>query len=125
MTQRALRLVVAGTGTGVGKTHVACALLRMLTARGIEAVGLKPVETGVTPSPELNGGHEPATLSDAERLRRAGGTFHVKRSPCSFVDPVSPHLAARRVGERIEVPAIERWVGEHAARVILVETAGG
>jgi dethiobiotin synthetase len=42
----ALRVVVAGTGTGVGKTHVACALLAAWGAR-IRVAGLKPVETGV------------------------------------------------------------------------------
>jgi dethiobiotin synthetase len=39
--------VLVGTGTGVGKTHVACALLRAWCAHGGDAVGLKPIETGV------------------------------------------------------------------------------
>ena len=39
---------VTGTDTGVGKTLVACALLRALRARGIDVAGFKPVETGST-----------------------------------------------------------------------------
>jgi dethiobiotin synthetase len=40
---------VTGTDTGVGKTVVACALIRALRARGIRAGGMKPIETGVGP----------------------------------------------------------------------------
>jgi dethiobiotin synthetase len=99
----ALRLVLVGTGTGVGKTHVGCALIEAGEALGIEAVGLKPIETG-----------EPSTApSDQDRLeevvrgfhvkRGSSPTFHVKQSPYRFTDPVSPHLAARRVGVRIDL----------------------
>ncbi len=37
---------VTGTDVGVGKTHVVCALLRDLTARGVRAMGCKPVSCG-------------------------------------------------------------------------------
>ena len=34
-------LFVTGTDTGVGKTTVACALVRLLRRRGVDAVGFK------------------------------------------------------------------------------------
>ena len=37
---------VTGTDTGVGKTRVACALLRALVRSGVRAVGMKPVAAG-------------------------------------------------------------------------------
>ena len=37
---------VTGTDVGVGKTHVVCALWRDLTARGVRAMGCKPVSCG-------------------------------------------------------------------------------
>jgi len=40
-------IFVTGTDTGVGKTVVACALVRALRARGIDAGAMKPIETGV------------------------------------------------------------------------------
>ena len=40
-------VVVTGTDTGVGKTVVACALLRGLRARGLSVGAMKPIETGV------------------------------------------------------------------------------
>ena len=56
-------LFVTGTDTGVGKTLVACAILRALRARGIDLGALKPVETGVD-------GDRPA---DALALQAAAG----------------------------------------------------
>ena len=38
---------VTGTDTGVGKTVVACALLRNWAAQGRRAVGMKPVAAGI------------------------------------------------------------------------------
>jgi dethiobiotin synthetase len=37
---------VTGTDTGIGKTLVACALVHALRARGLDAVGMKPVASG-------------------------------------------------------------------------------
>lgn len=109
-----VRVAVVGTGTEVGKTHMSVALLHALTLRGYSAVGLKPVESGV-------GDGE----SDTSRLA-AAGTFHVKHSaPYRFADPVSPHLAARRVGTIINLGRIVEWVAACAAPWTVVETAGG
>lgn len=111
---RPVRLAVVGTGTGVGKTHLGVALLHALTLKGQSAVGLKPVESG------LGEGE-----SDTSRLAGAG-MFHVKHlAPYRFPDPVSPHLAARRVGVTIELARIVDWVAACAAPWTVIETAGG
>jgi dethiobiotin synthetase len=112
------RVVVTGTGTEIGKTHTTCALLG--AARG-PALGLKPVESGVE-----DGGDG----ADANALRRASHPmFHVKHSPTPYLfrDPVSPHLAARREGRRIDLRRILAYV-ENAPREALplfVELPGG
>ena len=62
----AMRIVLVGTGTGVGKTHVACCLVRALSQRAIDVVGLKPIETGIEP-----GASSPSSNSDQARLFRA------------------------------------------------------
>ncbi len=66
-------VVVVGTGTDVGKTHVATAVLR---AWGVHAktIGYKPVETGVGPS---------GVGEDARSLAEAS-TFHVKHPPLVY-----------------------------------------
>lgn len=121
------RLVLLGTGTGVGKTHLGVQLVRAWRQRGHPAWGLKPVESGVDGS---------AGPSDAERLRAAGDTsiddLHLHALP----DPISPHLAARRMGVEISLDEITAWIhraeGRQAAlhdnaphAMSLVETAGG
>lgn len=119
-----------GTGTAVGKTHVGCALIRALANAGHRAIGLKPVETGVLPAEAASHG-----ASDQERLYEASAAFHVKqstppvfhvkRSLYAFAPAISPHLAARAVGVRIDLGAIRAWIAEHTAPTVVVETAGG
>ena len=73
------RIVLVGTGTGIGKTHLGVALVQALAAAGIEVAGLKPVESGVGTGP-----------SDADLLAGAS-SFHVKppRRPTGW-PPRSP-----------------------------------
>jgi dethiobiotin synthetase len=121
------RLAIVGTGTGVGKTHVACTLIESAAQLGIEAIGLKPVETGVVEGA--------ADATDQERLwgasqvfhvkRGIDATFHVKRALYSWPDPVSPHLAARRAHDELDLLSIQRWVHLQRAPLAIIETAGG
>ncbi len=103
----ARRIVLLGTGTGVGKTYVGEQLVRALGSLG-PTLGLKPIESGVpndpvTPTPEL---------SDAERLRRAStATSAPLPLHCYALEaPISPHLAAERVGVRLELDQIRAWI---------------
>ena len=105
------RIVVVGTGTDVGKTYVACHIVRSLQKQGA-TVGLKPVESGVE-----------TVAADAIALGDAGDRFVPPRY--ALPAPVSPHLAARLVGEHIDLDAIVSWVQRHEMRHTVVETAGG
>ncbi len=108
------RIVLVGTGTGIGKTHLGVALVKALADTGAEVAGLKPVESGVVAG-------EPC---DASRLS-AVSTFHVKLPPpYALAAPVSPHIAAAREGMLISLPPILRWVESVAAPWVVVETAG-
>jgi dethiobiotin synthetase len=109
-------VIVTGTGTGIGKTHVSEALLRALSDSFRRVTGLKPVETGV-------GGSE---RSDRERLESAS-SFHVKQSGYLFAQPVSPHLAARESAQTIEAGVLQSTVDRvrEQADLTLVELAGG
>jgi dethiobiotin synthetase len=109
-------VLVTGTGTGIGKTHFAEALLLALGKLGLKAVGIKPVETGLS-----EGG-----VSDAERLS-AASSFHVKHVGLRFGEPVSPHLAAREAGVPVVLNEIAAEVHRAVAPadVAVVELAGG
>jgi dethiobiotin synthetase len=118
MDSAGLLLVVAGTGTEIGKTHVSCALLRAW-GETRSCLGYKPIETGVPMGQEGE---------DARSLREAS-TFHVKPPPYrqTFVEPISPHLAARREDLEIDIDRIVAEVGALRRQVdgVLVELAGG
>jgi dethiobiotin synthetase len=109
-----LRVVVVGTGTEVGKTHVGCALLGAARARQLPAIGLKPIESGVDVAPG----------PDARALAKAGSEASLAPPYCLH-DPISPHLAARRAGVEIDLPAVVLWIAKHRAPLLVVETAGG
>jgi dethiobiotin synthetase len=115
---RAPLIVVTGTGTEIGKTHVTSALARAWGTRA-RIAAIKPVETGMAAGAEGE---------DAARLR-ASSTFHVKHWPLApfvFEPPVSPHLAARQAGARISLEPIRAFVEQFAdADGVLVELAGG
>ena len=79
-----MRLIVTGTGTGVGKTVVTAALAAC--AAGEVAV-VKPVQTGVRPG-------EDGDLAEISRLSRIHDLHEFARYP----DPLSPERAAARSG---------------------------
>ena len=110
---------VTGTDTGVGKTLVACALLRAFAGAGRSTVGMKPVAAG----------SEGGRWADVEALAGASAV----RAPANLVNPyafepaVAPHIAAELAGVRIEIESIERAYEElsRRAEVIVVEGVGG
>ena len=113
-------VLVSGTGTEIGKTHLSTALLRAsaLNSPSLRMAGIKPVETGA-PAGGLG--------ADAETLGRVS-TFHVKHSPPYMLRrAVSPHLAARDEGVALELAPIVDYVQLVRAEsdLVLVELAGG
>jgi len=107
-------IAVTGTGTGVGKTHLACALVGGLLDRGTRAIGWKPVESGV----------DGAAGADEALLREASG---IATPTIRLRAPLSPHLAARHEGIELDAAALRETLAELAARweVVVVELAGG
>jgi len=112
-------LFVTGTDTGVGKTLVACALVRGLRARGLDAGAMKPVETGVGDAGPL----------DALALRRAAGDSDPLEDICPlpYALPAAPTVAASADGRDVELWAIRRAYERVIARhdCVIVEGAGG
>ena len=116
-------LFVTGTDTGVGKTLVSAALLHTLALRRARVVGMKPVAAGLARRGET-------WVSDDVLALRAASTVSVPASldnPVALPEPLSPHLAAARAGQRVEVAGL--LVAQRAllelADVVLVEGAGG
>jgi dethiobiotin synthetase len=108
-------LVIVGTGTDVGKTVVAATLLARYGPE-IPLAFWKPVATGA------RDGRDTATV---EAL--AGDRAAILAESYLFEEPVSPHLAARLAGQRIEPAALLADFDRHraGARTLVIETAGG
>lgn len=110
---------VTGTDTGVGKTVVSCALIRGLRHRGVDAAGMKPIETGVGAAGPL----------DAIALRRAAGDADLLDDVCPqrFAMPAAPTVAAQAEGRRVDLDAVDAAYGRLRARhdFLVVEGAGG
>ncbi|MEY8875738.1 MAG: dethiobiotin synthase [Leptothrix sp. (in: b-proteobacteria)] len=114
---------VVGTDTGVGKSRVSAALLHSLARDGRRVVGMKPVAAGAA---WLNGVW---TSDDAVALRAASNVAvpTALDNPVLLDEPLSPHLAAARMGRQIRLEPIVAACNElrRRADAVVVEGAGG
>lgn len=112
---------MTGTGTGVGKSVVAAAIVAALNTGGHRVAAFKPVVSGLD---------EPAARWPADHVLLAAATGWQTPelvSPYVFGPAVSPHLAAALDGVRIE-PAILTAAFARAtagAEAVVCEGVGG
>lgn len=107
---------VTGTDVGVGKTHVVCALLRDLTARGERAMGCKPVSCG-----------------DRKELRSMREAAGQPTLPLDSINPrylrtaADPRMGAEFERQSVSISALAGQVQTLAAEydTLLVEGVGG
>ncbi|MCB9659884.1 MAG: dethiobiotin synthase [Polyangiales bacterium] len=108
---------VTGTGTNEGKTFVTRGLARHLRRRGVDVAALKPLETGVDPTPV-----------DAQALAHACGRPELADLPGFYraCAPLSPFSATMR-GEPPVPPtsSLITSLDQVVCDIMLVEGAGG
>lgn len=121
-----MKLFVAGSHTEIGKTYVACALIRAARAQGTSVDALKPVLSGFEP--------EDWTGSDSGRLLAALGAAPTQAaleaiSPFRYAAPLAPPMAARLEGKTLTLQDLagvsHDWLARTKADLALVESAGG
>ncbi|MGD1211071.1 MAG: dethiobiotin synthase [Candidatus Acidiferrales bacterium] len=103
------RFFITGTDTGVGKTVVSA-----LLCAALDAIYWKPIQTGTCEGTDRRTVMRLARLPQSRTIPEAYG----------FALPVSPHLAARRSGVRIDLRKI-RMPRIAADENLIVEGAGG
>jgi dethiobiotin synthetase len=116
---------ITGTGTDIGKTWLACALLRIWREQRLRPEALKPVLSGFDPA-------NPAA-SDAGALLDALGRPVDARAldaiaPWRYAAPLSPDMASAREGRLVPFDALAaftRRAAERAEGPLLVEGVGG
>jgi dethiobiotin synthetase len=115
---------ITGTDTGVGKTVVACELLKKLRSEGNQTAALKPVASGCI---ETGAG---LRNLDALQLQQAA-TLNVPYefiNPFLFVPPIAPHIAAAEIGVSLSVNNIMKAchpILTSTVDFVVVEGAGG
>jgi dethiobiotin synthetase len=116
-------IFVTGTDTGVGKTVVACALVRGLKAQGLKVAVMKPVASGSELTPQ--GLRNPDALALAAAAGYEGP--YSELNPYCFEPPISPHIASKEAGIEIDVGMIRHVYDRLAAGMdwVVVEGAGG
>src|SRR5205807_9028271 len=114
-------ILITGTGTDVGKTFVAGALVRHLRSGGKPVEAIKPVVSGFDPS--VLAGSDPGLLLTA--LGRRATLEEIDRiSPWRFSAPMSPDLAAAHEGRSIDFNKLVAFCnrsGSKAAGHLLIE----
>lgn len=114
---------IAGTDTEIGKTTIACGLVRKLADMGARVAVMKPVASGCRRTAEG------LRNDDAEALIAASGDSwpYAAVNPFAFAPPIAPHIAAAEAGVEIAPELIARQARRFSneADQIVVEGVGG
>jgi dethiobiotin synthetase len=89
---------VTGTDTGVGKTVAACALIHALRAAGERVVPMKPIAAGAIQRGGRWMNEDTLALIEAAGF---GIDTAARVTPLLLREPMAPHIAAMREGQRI------------------------
>ncbi|HVI58025.1 MAG TPA: dethiobiotin synthase [Luteimonas sp.] len=114
---------VTGTDTDAGKTVASAALLHALRARGLRAVGMKPLASGCAHTAHGWRNDDALALQAASAPRPAYDDVN----PFALPLPLAPEFAAREAGITVELAPILAAHARLAAQAdfVLVEGVGG
>jgi dethiobiotin synthetase len=116
---------ITSTGTDVGKTFVACGLIRHIHDQERMVDAVKPVVSGFLPRTAATS--DPGLLLTA--LGRSATMAEIAPiSPWRFAAPLSPDLAAQKEDRQIDFEALiafSRQAIKTAPGVLLIEGVGG
>ncbi|HEX5755543.1 MAG TPA: dethiobiotin synthase [Arenimonas sp.] len=114
---------ITGTDTGVGKTFASCALLHALRARGLRAVGMKPVASGCERIDDDWRNADALALQAASDPRPA----YALVNPFALPEPTAPQIAATQAGVEVCLePMLAAYqLLQQQADAVVVEGVGG
>jgi dethiobiotin synthase len=121
-----MSVFITGTDTGVGKTVLTSAVLSILRRAGVDAVPMKPVQTGCTERAGVR------RIPDLDFLLQVSGCpvdeeERAWMAPYAYEPACSPHLAARLAGDTVSLDqVVEAFRAlERRHDFVAVEGAGG
>ena len=116
-------IFITATGTDIGKTYVSALIVKKMREIGYDCGYFKPVLSGIE---EQNG---QLTVSDANYVVNTA-KIHCVADDCVaywWEEAVSPHLAAKRAGQNIDIQKIKQKYEllNRKYDCLLIEGAGG
>lgn len=123
----ATSVFITGTDTDAGKTVVGTAVLNILRGRGIDAVPMKPIQTGCAESDSKTVGPDLRFYLEMGDIGPVAERERQKMELYKFNPACSPHLAAHEAGCEIEFPPIVdalQWL-HNRHDCVVIEGAGG
>lgn len=119
-----MRIFVTGTDTGVGKTYISTAYLRLAKLKGLTTLGIKPIASGAI---RVNG---KLVNDDALALSQAStqSLDYEKINPFCFSPPIAPHIAAAIDACKLNAASIESSIKSALSQkvdITFIEGAGG
>ncbi len=115
------RLFITGTDTEIGKTYVACALIRHLADQGLRVAAMKPLASGSERTPGGLRNADALALMEASNVQQD----YDQVNPYAFEPAIAPHIAAQSEGVRIDLERIWRTAHEIDGDWLVVEGVGG
>ncbi len=114
---------VAGTDTGIGKTHASCTLLHALRHAGESACGMKPVASGCASTTDGLRNDDAIALIGASSVDLP----YELVNPVALREPLSPHIAALHEGVSINMQSLREAFDALCAShdKVVVEGVGG
>jgi dethiobiotin synthetase len=114
---------ITGTDTGIGKTLVACALVRALCDEGLRVAVMKPVAAGAERGPHGLRNEDALALMAASNVDAPYDMVN----PYCFEPAVSPHIAAKEAKIDVDTGTIRQHFEQLRSQAdwIVVEGAGG
>ena len=119
----AKKIFITGTGTDVGKTYISALIIKKMREAGFNCGYFKPVVSGVV---ELQGR---LIDSDANYVVNIAN-IPIEPEKCTsyyWQEAVSPHLAAKRKNQEIDIDKIKYDLSQNNKKYdyLLIEGAGG
>lgn len=114
---------ITGTDTGIGKTFVACRLIRQYVAQGYRVVGMKPIAAGCE---QIDGQWVNEDVKLLMQASNVDAPLHLVNPYC-FEAPIAPHIAAQQehIDIQLEVILQAYQALTELADIVVVEGAGG
>lgn len=123
MEQRAKGFFITGTDTGVGKTIITAALIKVISRLGFTTSGMKPLESGCLQQGDLLVPPDGMFIKTIAHMEENIG--HV--TPCRFKSPLAPLPASEIEGITVDFEKIRKAFAGLSKKydVVIVEGIGG